>query len=93
MSGCQQAAADGPPCPLLNNQLGARKQRPNKAPMLQVEGLCALVSGCEELVVMAQQHGTVIQVGCLSLELAADEHTGMLCTVLSGCPSVPRPHA
>ena len=43
-------------------------QRSNKAPMLQVEGLCALVSGCEELVAKAQQHGTVIQVGCLALE-------------------------
>eukprot|EP00891_Asterochloris_glomerata_P002231 jgi/Astpho2/2231/fgenesh1_pg.00040_%23_64_t len=28
---------------------------------MQVEGLCALVSGCEELVAKAQQHGTIIQ--------------------------------
>ena len=52
-------------------------QRPKKAPMLQVEGLCALVSGCEELVTKAQQHGTVIQVGCLASETVAAHPTGL----------------
>ena len=45
--------------------------------MLQVEGLCALVSGCEELVAKAQQHGTVIQVGCLAQEPASHQPTDL----------------
>ena len=35
------------------------------------------MSGCEELVAKAQQHGTAVQVGCLAQVLAADQPTGM----------------
>ena len=64
--------------------------------MLQVEGLCALVSGCEELVAKAQQHGTVIQVGCLAQEPAAEQPTGLyslvwwfICAKAECCMHVP----